>query len=313
MNRVTALAVAAAWVVDRLVGEPPVAVHPVVLFGSTMEWMEQRMYLPTRSRGAAYTTFGLFLGVGTGALARRAVGAPTATVVVAALAMAPRMLEDEGRAVARVLAAGDLAAARDRVGGLVGRETGQLTEANVCRAAIESLAENTVDAVTATTFWASVGGAPGAAAHRCVNTMDAMVGHHSERFERFGWASARLDDLANWVPARLTTLAIAAARPHRSREILRTARRDAPQHPSPNGGLVEAAFAAALGVKLGGSNVYGDVVDDRGELGAGRPPQVGDIERAVVLSRTVGLVSLTFNALGLVSAQRLVRQLARWR
>ena len=112
-----------------------------------------------------------------------------------------------------------------------------------------------------------------------------MVGHRDDRYARFGWASARLDDLVNFVPARLTALAVACVRPGAAATVWRIVRRDAPAHPSPNGGVVEAAFAAALGVRLGGENRYGDVVEDRGTLGDGRPPGPGDIAAAVRLRR----------------------------
>ena len=138
--------------------------------------------------------------------------------------------------------------------------------------------------------------------HRAVNTLDAMVGHHNQHYEHFGWASARLDDVVNYLPARLTTAGTMIVRPHRALAISRTVRRDAKQHPSPNGGVVEAAFAAALGIQLGGINRYGDDsvghngVEDRGLLGDGRPPAAGDIQAAVDLRRhaTVAVLGLVW-------------------
>ena len=153
------------------------------------------------------------------------------------------------------------------------------------RAVVETVAENTVDAVTAPLWWATIGGAPAVLAHRAINTLDAMVGHRNERYRQFGWASARADDVVNWIPARLTAVAVAAVRPRRAAAIARTVRRDAPRHPSPNGGVVEAAFAAALDVRLGGTNTYGDVVEDRGTLGDGRPPTPDDGVAAIRLAR----------------------------
>lgn len=194
---------------------------------------------------------------------------------------------------------------------LVGRRTDDLGESEISRATIESLAENTVDAVTATVLWAGVGGATGAATHRCINTMDAMVGHRNERFERFGWAPARLDDLANWLPARLTAMAVMVVRPRRARDVMRTVRRDAPQHPSPNGGIVEAAFAAALGLQLGGSNEYDGDVDDRGLLGNGARPIGADIERTVALARHVTAVTLAMTTATHAIVGLLVRRRAR--
>jgi adenosylcobinamide-phosphate synthase len=156
-------------------------------------------------------------------------------------------------------------------------------------------ARDCVDAVTASLFWATLGGAPAVLAHRAINTLDAMVGHHGERYEHFGWASARLDDLVNYIPARLTALAVVAARPRSAIRIGRVVRRDAPRHPSPNGGVVEAAFAAALGVTPGGVNRYGDDVEDRGTLGDGRcrhRPTSPELFACVARRRDVALVIL---------------------
>jgi adenosylcobinamide-phosphate synthase len=126
--------------------------------------------------------------------------------------------------------------------------------------------------------------------YRAANTLDAMVGHRNDRYHRFGWASARLDDLANLVPARVTAVLVAACRPERAAAVLRHVRRDAPAHPSPNAGVAEAAFAAALQVQLGGTNRYGDRVEERGLLGDGPPPDAAAIAGACALSRDVGLL-----------------------
>jgi adenosylcobinamide-phosphate synthase len=146
-------------------------------------------------------------------------------------------------------------------------------------------------------MWAAIGGAPGVLAHRAVNTLDAMVGHHSARYEHFGWATARLDDFANWLPARLSAASTAALHPSRARHILAVVRRDASQHPSPNGGVIESAFAAALGITLGGTNRYADYVEARGLLGSGRPAATSDIAAAVKLARHINLLcALMFSA-----------------
>ena len=150
-----------------------------------------------------------------------------------------------------------------------------------------------MDAVVAPLFWATVGGAPGVLAHRAVNTLDAMVGHRTPRYERFGWASARADDLAAWLPARLTAMLVATVRPRRARAIVRAVAADAPHHPSPNGGVAEAAYAAALDLRLGGTNRYGDRVEHRGVLHpAGRAPEPADIARAVTLLRDVTVAAV---------------------
>lgn len=303
----TALAASAGLVLDRVLGEPPVAWHPVAQFGATMSAIEARWWADARTSGVAYTATGVVLGLVPALLLRRVVGPPVATALASGVAIAGAMLESEAHAVALHLGADDLAAARNQVGRLVGRSTDHLDIADVSRAVIETVAENTVDAVTATLFWGSVFGAPGALGHRAINTMDAMVGHRSERHVRFGWLSAHLDDVANWVPARLTALAVIVVFPTRAREIWRTVRSDAHLHPSPNGGVVEAAFAGALGIRLGGTNVYGDVVDDRGVLGDGRAPNAEDVERATMLARRATCVF----AVGCVVVEWSTRKLYR--
>jgi adenosylcobinamide-phosphate synthase len=156
---------------------------------------------------------------------------------------------------------------------------------------VESVAENTSDAVVAPLLWGAVAGLPGLLAYRAVNTLDAMVGHRSHRYLRFGWASARLDDVANWAPSRVTAGLTALCAPLVTGAdpgfVLRVTRRDGGHHPSPNAGQGEAAFAAALGVRLGGTNIYGGVTEKRPDLGEGRTPEPGDIRRAVNLSRAV--------------------------
>ena len=160
-------------------------------------------------------------------------------------------------------------------------------EPEIARAVVESVAENTVDAVVAPALWAAAAGAPGVFAYRAVNTLDAMVGHRSSRYEHFGWASARLDDIAGLVPARVTAGLVIAVRPGAASRVARAVREDAPAHPSPNAGIAEAAFAAALGLRLGGANRYGDRIELRATLGDGRTPRPGDIRAAVRLSRDV--------------------------
>lgn len=296
MSPIAPIALTAGWGLDRWLGEPPTRIHPVALFGSAMTALEQRIHADRRLPGVVYTVVGITVGAAVGLVARKALGRTASVAVVSWLAMAPTMLESESRRVASALADRDIAEARRRVSMLVGRCTDELSESEIARAAIESLAENTTDAVTSTFFWGSVAGAAGAATHRCINTMDAMVGHHNPRFEHFGWAAARVDDIANWVPARLTALAVIVARPRRAGAVLRTIRRDAARHPSPNGGIVEAAFAAALDIQLGGTNSYDGVVDDRGRLGDGARPTGADIERTVVLARHVNAAMLAMTA-----------------
>jgi adenosylcobinamide-phosphate synthase len=190
--------------------------------------------------------------------------------------------------------AATLAAARARIPHLCARDPELLDADGMARAGVESLAENTSDAVVAPLFWGAVAGVPGLLGYRAVNTLDAMVGDRSPRYANFGWAAARLDDLANLVPARLCALLTAAAAPlvgGRPRAALRAWRRDAREHPSPNAGPVEAAAAGALGVRLGGRTEYAYGVEERPSLGDGPAPTTADLHRAARLSRAVGLLS----------------------
>lgn len=274
------VSVAAGLLADRLLGEPPDELHPVAAFGRTMQAVERRLHRDSRAAGIAHAATGLALG----ALAGRTV---RSRAVATYVAVAGRMLGTTAGEIHDALAAGDLAEARARLPMLVGRDPSGMDEGEVARAVVESVAENTVDAVVAPALWAAVAGAPGVLAHRAVNTMDAMVGHRSPRYERYGWAAARLDDAMAWVPARATAALVAAVRPRSAGDVRRLVRRDAPAHPSPNSGVAEAAFAAALGVRLGGMVRYGDRIEDRPRLGDGRSVVPDDIPAAVRLSRDV--------------------------
>jgi len=276
-------------VADRFLGEPPDGIHPVARFGRLMQWVEERTYRDDRAAGVAHAAIGLGVGAVAGAVLRRTAGT-TATAAATYVAVAGRSLGASAMAVGDALDADDLPRARSLLPALVGRDPSELDDKAVARAVVESVAENTVDAVVAPALWAAVAGAPGVLAHRAVNTMDAMVGYRNERYGHFGWGAARLDDLLAFGPARATAVLVAACRPGTAADVWRAVRRDAPAHPSPNSGVAEAAFAAALGLRLGGESRYGDRVELRPALGHGRPPDAGDIARAVRLSRDVSLV-----------------------
>jgi adenosylcobinamide-phosphate synthase len=179
---------------------------------------------------------------------------------------------------------------------LCGRDPQALDAAGLSRAALESVAENTSDAVVGALLWGAVAGPGGATAYRAANTLDAMVGRRDDRYREFGWAAARLDDALNWLPARLTALltALCGGRPRATWAIVR---RDGRRHPSPNAGQVEAAFAGALGVRLGGPLSYAGVPEARPEIGEGPAPTAADVCRAVRLSRRVGAAALAACAL----------------
>ncbi len=293
---------------DAAFGDPPDVAHPVAMFGRAMTRLEGQVWADSRSAGVLYCAAGVAAGAGAGLLAAAAgnlAGFKGRVAAVAAggfAAIASRSLRDTASGVAAALQAGDLPLARERVRSLVGRNPDGLDAAEIARAAVESVAENTVDAVLAPLLWGFLAGVPGVLAYRAVNTMDAMVGHRSARYERFGWASARLDDAANWAPARLTAALCAVCCPAKASQILRAVRSQAPAHPSPNAGVAEAAFAAALGIRLGGVNVYSGRSETRPQLGQGRPALTGDIQAACALSRRVVLAACgALAALGLVA------------
>ena len=288
-----AVAVAAGLLVDRALGEPPAPWHPVARFGTAMTRLEQVSWSDRRSSGAAFATAGTVGAAAIGAALQAVAPASAAVASTTYIAVAGRALQQAAAHVADALRHEDLPEARPRLRSLVGRRTDGLGETEIVRAVVESVAENTVDAVVAPAFWALAAGAPGVLGYRAINTMDAMVGHHTPRYELFGWASARADDAANWVPARLTALLVAAIRPSRARAVLHAVRTQAPTHPSPNAGVAEAAFAGALGIRLGGVNDYHGRVEERPVLGAGRPPGRADIDGACRLSRDVTVAFAT--------------------
>ena len=277
--------VAAGLLLDRLAGEPPPDAHPVAWFGRTMERLEERLRADSRVRGIVHAAVGIVLGL----LAGRLVRSVTTAV---ALTVAGRELRRLAQRVGELAAAGELATARSELPALVGRDPSDLDASGVAAAVIESVAENSVDAVIAPAFWAVVAGAPGAIAYRAINTMDAMVGHRDDRYRRFGWAAARLDDLANYLPARIFAALVAAVVPERAREVLAAVRRDARAHPSPNAGVAEAAVAGALGLELGGPLRYGAIVENRPLLGTGPRPTPADVPRAVDIADRVERVLL---------------------
>ena len=290
-----ALGLALGWVADQALGDPR-RWHPVAGFGSAATALERRTYAARRAPGAAHVALLLGAAVATGCLAERLTrGRAVAHTLVTAAAtwavLGGRSLAREGATIERQLASGDVLAARLQVRNLVGRDTTRLDPDEVARACIESLAENASDAVVAPLLWGAVAGAPGLLGYRALNTLDAMIGHRSPRYAEFGWAAARLDDLVNWVPARVAAgLAIVAGRGVGRGDgsaALRAIRRDAPAHPSPNGGVVESAFAGMLGVRLGGSNAYDGHVEDRGTLGHGPPATTHDIAPARRLTHRV--------------------------
>ncbi|WP_308283209.1 cobalamin biosynthesis protein [Pseudonocardia nigra] len=280
---------------DAVLGDPSRG-HPVAGFGRVAAALERRWYADRRGAGLLHTAVLVGGAVGLGAVAGRVARQnPMAEAGVTAAAtwavLGGTSLARHGAALAGELADGDLAAARHRLPSLCGRDPAAVDAAGIARAGTESMAENTSDAVVAPLLWGAVAGVPGLLGYRAVNTLDAMVGHRSAQYARFGWAAARLDDLANLLPARAAALLFAALAPAvggSPRAALAAWRRDAGAHPSPNAGPVEAAAAGALGVRLGGRTVYKHAVEERPALGTGPAPGPDDLRQAARLSRQVG-------------------------
>lgn len=298
-----AVGLMAGFAADRLLGDPA-RHHPVAGFGTIARAVEQRVYRDDRPTGVAYTV-ALVAGSGAiGLLADRATRhRPVARALVTATTtwavVGGRSLSREAEQVHAWLAADDLPAARDQLTHLVGRDPSRLGPQEIARATVESVAENTSDAVVAPLLAGAVGGVGGLVAYRAANTLDAMVGHRSTRHLRFGWASARLDDVLNLAPSRLSAALAALCAPlvGGSRSAALTAwARDGRRHPSPNAGPVEASFAGALGVRLGGTNTYGERVENRPTLGDGPSAEPADILRAVRLADAVGLGAVLVSA-----------------
>ncbi|MCQ9352326.1 cobalamin biosynthesis protein [Corynebacterium sp. 153RC1] len=274
---------------DRVLGDPLTPWHPVALYGAYAAWLERKLYADTKLRGAVYVVAAVAPPVAAACWAARK--APNVALAVSvAAALGGTTLERTGMKMAAALESAREQEARELVPWLCSRDPALLDAEGMARATVESLAENTSDAAIAPIIWAFAG-APGVVLHRCVNTLDAMVGYRSERYQNFGFAAAKLDDALAFIPARataLTHLGIATSL-GRGKQALRAWRHDAPCHPSPNAGPVEATAAAALGVQLGGRTEYSYGVEMRPVMGAGKSPTISDVRKAVRLSRAVQL------------------------
>jgi adenosylcobinamide-phosphate synthase len=294
-----------ACVLDAAIGDPRWFPHPVRLMGNVIVWYEGRVrmmiHTPAGERAA-----GIVLAVGLPALTYAmawlaiemagradAVLKTALTVLIAWTTLAARDLFDHARSVVQALESGSLDRAREAVSKIVGRDTDDLSEAEIVRATVETIAESAADGVIAPLFYLAIGGPLLALAYKAINTLDSMIGHRDVHYQYFGWASARLDDVANWVPARLTAILLilaAACRTGTMRTAWRTFRRDGSKHPSPNSGRPEAAMAGALGVQLGGRNVYGGIATER--------PRLGDVLTPLV----PGHVTTALHLMGIASA-----------
>lgn len=275
--------------------------HPVTWMGRAISALERGLNRGGRARRLAAGALCTVVLVALAALPAWALQALLPDTVFGALLgaalawpfIAMRSMHDHVAAVARPLAAGDLNAARGAVSMIVGRDPARLDRAGVTRAAIESLAENTSDGVVAPLFWGAMAGLPGIAAYKAINTLDSMIGHRNDRFEVFGKVAARLDDVVNLIPARLTGLLFALASGRRFAAALAVMRRDAPRHRSPNAGWPEGAMAAALGIRLSGPRIYGMRVAEEPWLNSDAPdPQPADLLCALRVYRRAMLLGI---------------------
>lgn len=278
------LSAVAGVALDAALGEPK-RWHPLVGFGKLANRLEQR-FNPSgggwRSHGvSAWCLAVLPFTLLTVLLVQLPWIGWLVQIIALYAALGLRSLDQHAQPVAQALRLGDLPVARQRVGYMVSRRTEELDAAGVARASTESVLENGSDAVFAALFWFLVAGAPGVVLYRLSNTLDAMWGYRNQRFERFGWAAAKIDDGLNYLPARLVALTYALL--GRTALAIRCWQRQAPQWDSPNAGPVMAAGAGALGVSLGGAAVYHGELHQRPELGEGPPPRARDIERAMNL------------------------------
>ncbi|WP_273851762.1 adenosylcobinamide-phosphate synthase CbiB [Guptibacillus spartinae] len=272
------LAITVAFFLDRLIGDPPKWPHPVKGFGMLIGFLDKHWnHGNHRKRNGVFmigtvliivmaiTGFTVYLAYAVHTL----VGIFYEAVLIATT-IAQKSLKSAALDVYQPLQTNNMTKAREKLSWVVGRDTAHLDESEVVRGTVETVAENTSDGITAPLFWALIGGSVGAMAYRAINTCDSMVGYRNEKYEAFGYASAKLDDVVNWIPARLTGLCMmlvqkpAHTSSGRAWHVLF---RDARQHPSPNSGWGEAATAAILGVQLGGVNTYKGIVSNRARMG----------------------------------------------
>lgn len=307
----------AAVLLDLLIGDPRWLPHPVRFIGRfalALESPLRRWLCQDYAAGviAVLLVVGGTAGLAWGAIALAGRAHPLAADLLGVLliytAIAARDLVDHSQAVFQALAAGDLPLARQKVAMIVGRDTENLDEAGVTRAAVECVAESTVDGVTAPLFFAILFGPVGALAYRAINTLDSTFGYKSERYWQFGWASARLDDMANYLPARLTAPLVgvaAALLGLRLKLSWRILRRDGRKHASLNSGLTEAAMAGALGVQLGGTNHYGGEALEKETMGEPLEPLAA--RHISAANRLMLATTAVFLLLGLA-----IRQIVLW-
>ncbi|MEK4449986.1 adenosylcobinamide-phosphate synthase CbiB [Paenibacillus sp. FSL L8-0506] len=310
-----ALVLLAAYVIDRIVGDPRNLPHPVIGMGKAITALERairRLWSRPQSLRRAGVLLPLCVAGGAWALTAILLWLLSyispwlvwiAEVWLISTTIASKGLKDAGMAVYVELQKGDLPAARKALGMIVGRDTTSLDAPEIVRGTVETVAENIVDAIISPLFYALIGGAPLAMAYRAVNTLDSMVGYKNDKYRDLGWTSARLDDVANFIPARITALLLALCAGMLRldwRSCLQMVKRDAHLHPSPNSGYPESAVAGALGIRLGGENVYHGVASFRAYMGD--PVRTMEPNDIIQTSRMMMLCSSIFVGLCAVAA-----------
>jgi len=272
------IAITIAIVIDLIIGDPPSWPHPVKWIGTLIAWLDKRLNQGSnRKRKGIMMLILVLLAVFVPVLFVSWVAYqihPLVGIIVEGILMATsiahKSLKDAALEVYDPLQKEDYRNARLKLSYIVGRDTEQLGESEIVRGTVETVAENTSDGVTAPMFWAWIGGAPFALLYRAINTCDSMVGYKNDKYSEFGWASARMDDVVNWIPSRLTGFIMLWANRPQKTKVKKTWNilfRDAKKHPSPNSGWCEAAAAAILGVQLGGVNTYKGIVSNRALMG----------------------------------------------
>jgi len=295
------LAISLAIVIDRVIGDLKHLPHPVRWFGQLISFFEERLNKNRQRKLKGIVMVLLVIAIAvfityiiiTFCYSLHPFVGIISEALLISTTIAQKSLKDAGMEVYYPLKKGDLTQARTKLSHIVGRDTDQLEEAEIVRGTVETIAENTSDGITAPLFWSLIGGAPLAIFYRVVNTCDSMVGHKNEKYAAFGWASARLDDILNWIPSRITGfLMILTKKP--TKRKWRLLFRDAKKHASPNSGWCETAVAIQLGVQLGGSNTYEGVISHRAKIGEEIVPLASHhiIESIQMMNRTIWLFFL---------------------
>jgi adenosylcobinamide-phosphate synthase len=295
-----------AYIIDRIIGDPRALPHPVVVMGkciSLLEKMIRKIVLKEKTLKAAGLLFPILIAGGTYGIVTLLLYALSlvnhwiaviAEIWLISTTVATKGLGDAGMEVYRHLKNNDLPKARQSLGMIVGRDTDKLDEGEISRGAVETVAENIVDAIISPFFYALIGGAPLAMMYRAVNTLDSMVGYKNEKYQNLGWASARLDDVLNYLPARLTALFMLLACWIKRLDVRNAwimIRRDAKHHPSPNSGIPEAAIAGALHIQLGGTNFYHGIASQRAKMGEPkRFIEPNDIIRIIQIMKIASII-----------------------